>query len=253
MDTTKDPLLIAAAIAALILLLLFAGFLVIITRFQKKAFYIRNKAALAKLEVLEKERDRMARDLHDELSPLLTRIFMQVDVCSNRYGSAVATFLAPTKQNLSHLIDRVGEIIKNIDNQHIINQGLEPSVRVILEQYKSLQKLNYRFRYDVKEPLPRPVTTGLYLIILELLQNTLKHAEATGIELKIWQWRSFLFFYYKDNGANLSYPANPSGIGLQSLQQRIELMGGFRETHHQPEKAFQFHVPLNTLNHESRG
>lgn len=61
MDTTKDPLLIAAAVAALILLLLFAGFLVIITRFQKKAFYLRNKAALAKLEVLEKERDRMAR------------------------------------------------------------------------------------------------------------------------------------------------------------------------------------------------
>lgn len=71
MDTAKDPFLIAAAIAAIILLLLFAGFLIIITRFQKKAFHIRNKAARAKLEALEKERDRIARDLHDELGPWL--------------------------------------------------------------------------------------------------------------------------------------------------------------------------------------
>ncbi len=250
MDTAKDPFLIAAAIAAIILLLLFAGFLIIITRFQKKAFYIRNKAARAKLEALEKERDRIARDLHDELGPLVTRIFMQVDVCCNRYCNPVAEFLAPAKQNLSILIDRVGEIIKNIDNRHTIEQGLEPSVRTVLEQYRSLQQLDYRFYYKVKNPLPHQVTTGLYLIVLELLQNTIKHAGATGITLKIWQWRGFLFFHYKDNGAKTAYPEQAGGIGLQSLQQRVDLLGGFRETHRQQEKEFQFHIPLKPFHHE---
>ncbi|SDC79359.1 sensor histidine kinase [Niabella drilacis] len=244
MDTTKDPLIITAAVVLFIMLLLFAVVLTFIIRAQRQFYANSSKTVLSRLEILETERTRIARDLHDELSPMLSRVFMYVDVCSNRYGPAVSDFLLPPKDILSHLIERVAEIIKNLEDERIIKNGLQQSILTILEQYRHLQQLQSTFYYKVKSPLSRAATIGLYLILLELIQNTLKHAHASAIEVQIWQWRSFLFFNYKDNGSGTCFSGNPDGTGLKSLQQRIELLGGTPEANTQPGNGFQFHIPL---------
>ena len=161
-------------------------------------------------------------------------------------------FLHPAKENLSQLISRVGDIIKNIDNKRISESSLEQSVLKILEQYRVMQQLQYRFLYRVKGKLPIPVKTELYLIVMELLQNTIKHARATAITLKIWQWRDLLFFYYTDNGVRPALPMPANGLGLQNLQHRIEHLGGMPEYPLHPRKSFQFHIPLQPIKHESQ-
>ncbi|MBO9620829.1 MAG: hypothetical protein J7539_17530 [Niabella sp.] len=193
---------------------------------------------------------RIARDLHDELTPMLTQAFMCVDVCSNRYGAAVADFLAPSKEILGEAINRMADIIKNLDDSRVLERGLKQSVLKVLEQYRELQQLQFTFNYTVKKELPRAVTLGFYRILLELVQNTIKHAHASAIEVQIWEWRSFLFFYYKDNGANAWLPLNPEGTGLKSLQHRIELLGGIYESRRNG-KDFQFRIPLKPVKNGS--
>ncbi len=247
MDSAQNPILVAAAIIALILLLLFAGFVVIVVRFQRQIYRARNKALAIKLETLEQERLRIARDLHDELSPMLTRVFSYVNVCGKRYGPQVAAFLNPANETLDILIARVREIIKNLDHERILQRGLAASVQEVLVQYQELQVLDYTFTYTVKQALPGPVTIGLYRIFMELIQNTIKHAQASAVSLTIWQWRSFLFFSYTDNGVPM--PAEPvsKGLGLESLRLRIELLGGCSEQPASSEKIFQFHIPLPSI------
>jgi ligand-binding sensor domain-containing protein/signal transduction histidine kinase len=197
----------------------------------------RYRARLRRLElerVTERERARIARDLHDELGSSLTRISMLSDLAQTRENS------------VEQLTARVGKI-----SQFAIRtaRSLDEIVWAVNPQYDSLRSLleyltqfarelfedtNVHCRFHIPEDLPRALLPpemrhNIFLAVKEALTNALKHAGATEVSLRAQIVGDQVEISVQDNGAGFD-PGLPETVaarsGLKNMRQRIEGLGG---------------------------
>lgn len=178
----------------------------------------------------EKERKRIAADLHDGLGPVLSAI--------NLYYQAYLD--APDPVSKSDIEIKLKEIIKNtMDDVSRISHNISPNVLenhglvFALESFISHIAANENIKFDLnfenifRFGLKNELT--LYRTITELLNNTYKHAAATLISITITQQDQLLKVFYKDNGKGFSVAEkmqNKSGLGLANIQSRIQSLNG---------------------------
>jgi signal transduction histidine kinase len=75
--------------------------------------------------------------------------------------------------------------------------------------------------------MPWPVTLGLYRILMELINNTIKHSGATTIEIGLAAMENgFFSCTYTDNGHGFNTDANDGGLGLKNIQGRVNALKG---------------------------
>lgn len=243
MHPSQDPIIITALVTSLILCGLFTVFVIIIVSTQRRYYARQQTAFRSEVDTLKKERIRIAADLHDELSPMLTLAYRQVEAVVEQRQNA-AELLPLAKSNLKTLITRISEVIYNMDDERIIKDGFEHSVRLFLRQHVMLSNLQVRFSCTLRKELSPQYTISLYRMLQELVQNTIKHSKASFIVISIKEWQGFLYFYYADDGASYAQAAIHEGMGLKSLQHRAMLLGGSLEVEHRNGAHYHFQIPV---------
>jgi signal transduction histidine kinase len=183
----------------------------------------------AEIEAVEKDRKRIAADLHDEIGPLLTGIKLQLsnmpvdgdakknaDIIrrhiNNMHDSllTITHDLLPNTLEQNGLFEAVGEFLGEIEMQSSIS---------VTYHVSSLAEASVRSQDKVH----------IYRIVTELVQNTVKHAEAKRIVLIIDIKKDKLHLFYRDdgNGFNLKKDLyGKRGLGLKNIHSRIELLQG---------------------------
>lgn len=178
----------------------------------------------------EQERQRFAKELHDGLGPLLSVIKMLV---SGLDGNNQAELNVRIKQNLRQAVDEavdgVREISANISPHILNNFGLKDAVEAFIKRMRHGDDFRICFTTNLhEERFSYNVEVILYRVICELINNTLKHAKATGITIDLQSEDGMLYLEYSDNGIgfDVNGVSKYGGMGLDNMRYRLQSCNG---------------------------
>lgn len=171
----------------------------------------------------EEERRRLRRELHDGLGPALAGLTLQVDTIRNRVGA--------TEADEALLTLRAGIQETVLDVRRIV-EGLRPAALDDLGLVEAVHQLAGRSRSpevevvaDALPRLPAAVEVAAYRIVQEALTNASRHAQASRVTVDLAMTPGGLTVTITDNGTGQVTP-RPGGIGLDSMRERAEQIGG---------------------------
>ncbi|MCX7696788.1 MAG: Cache 3/Cache 2 fusion domain-containing protein [Bacteroidales bacterium] len=198
----------------------------------------------------EKERQRIARELHDGLGPLLSTLKLYVGELS---GDITRQEKEDLLQHIHEIIDESIQNIRQIANNlmpSIINDyGLIKAIEHFCEKINKTNTINIHFEYDIqKERINSDLELILFRIISELINNTLKHANAENINILLIQQEQKLYVFYKDDGIGfdpqLILQQESTGLGLKSIISRIKSINANYFVSSSPGKGFSFKLEV---------
>ena len=178
----------------------------------------------------EKERKRIASDLHDGLGPVLSAVnlFFQAYVDAPK-GAEKKSIETKLKLIIDEAIADVSRISHNISPHILEKYGLAVALKSFIDQLNKGEKMKIELHIDPLDRFELKHELTIYRSISELINNTIKHANASRIEIHFEQAATMLTIRYEDDGHGFSNPqtlAESNGIGIQNIQNRIQSLGG---------------------------
>jgi signal transduction histidine kinase len=215
---------------------IFFFFIVYQKRLLKKELEINRIKAEQQKEILkntvqaqEKERKRIARDLHDEVGAMLSVVKLNVGRIEKKSTDSKPRSLATeTKSYLDDVINQVRRISRDLMPPSLEKLGLSFALEEMVnwinksDQVKiELSRKSKPARFDIKKEL------AVFRIVQELINNALKHSNASKIFIKIRFAENYMAVSVADNGVGFNPDKlEKTGLGLKNLESRAELMGG---------------------------
>ncbi len=198
---------------------------------QQKLNEQQQKATINILAAEEKERKRIASDLHDGVGQLMTAAWLNIQAI-NENAKNTDSETKELLQKTMHLVDEsckeVRAVSHNMMPNALLKKGLVNAIREFLQQINvKSTKINLQTE-GLNNPLPNHVETVLYRVIQESVNNVIKHAQATSLDISINQDETGIDVMIEDNGKgfNFSEANKKDGIGLQNIKSRIEYLKG---------------------------
>ena len=188
---------------------------------------------------IERDRARIAKDIHDDLGAGLTQIMLQSALARRNPQQDVQTHLGQISETARELIRAMDEIVWAVNPQNDTLEGLVTYICKFAQEY--LMVAGVRCRLNLPAQLPPYVLStearhNLFLAIKEALNNVVKHARATEVRLELSVQPKGFTFLIRDNGQGLaSSAAAPAGLssdrissghGLGNMTKRLEAIGG---------------------------
>jgi signal transduction histidine kinase len=202
--------------------------------------------ASALLEGQENERRRIIKDLHDGVGQLLTAIRMRVEMLED--GSGLKEEI---KKQINETIAEVRRISYNVMPQALVDFGLEAALQGLCDSMKRYSNLEIDFHY-VKEfdhTLNFDISTALFRIAQEGLNNVVKYAQASSVNLHIIDKEDEIYLMLEDNGRGFdeSKLNADSGMGLQNIRERAAILNGYADIHSIPGEGtvIEVHIPIS--------
>ena len=236
MDAYETTIYIAVLITAIVVATILFFFAFSIIRQQGKNIDLYRQNIQAEISTLEKERTRMAKDLHDELGPMLSAIKLSV---TQRSADE-----ATREQQLNFAGDQIDEVIHrlrgiagNLMPTILLRKGLVAAIREFIQKANAYSSCDIQFRYLLTTPLGTERELHIFRMIQEAVHNALKHAACTQVKLQIKEEKNQLYIACQDNGRGFSPQGvmqTSGGLGLINLQSRAEILGGKVNVQSQP-------------------
>lgn len=201
------------------------------SRLQQEIMRQQEIATKAVLTAEEDERKRIARDLHDGVGQMMSAAKMNLSA----FESDINLMNTQHQASLSKIISLVDESCKEIrsfSHKMIPNALLESNLGLAVRDFvdkidkKSLQV--HLYTENMEERMGSNMETILYRIIQECVNNVIKHADATKLDISIIKDEKLLTVTIEDNGKGFD-PMNKDrfqGIGLKNIHTRVEYLKG---------------------------
>jgi signal transduction histidine kinase len=252
MDAPATPLSNAIVITAIVIACLLLYFIGNMVSRQRKRLELQRRYFLDETALLEKERTRIARDIHDELGPLLTATRMQLQRLQQEAGEEQQAMFRKTEEQLAHLTRRLREIAANLTPAVLVRKGLKNAIHDFLERSEELSPIRFSFICTLRTNLPPSFSIHLYRIVQEIVHNAIRHSRATQLAIRISEDRGRLYLSVMDNGQGFTPPPvleESEGMGLRSIYSRTAMLGGLVECVSAPGKGVDYFIdiPLKSI------
>ncbi len=209
---------------------------------------VEKKILDAVLRTEEQERERFAKNLHDDLGPLLSSIKMYINSLNTANNEEKQEFIIT---QLNEVVREAIQTTKEVSNDlspHILqNYGLVSAIDNFLHKVPTTIRIVFTNSLHA-ERYSNSVENSLYRIIKELVNNTLKHAYANEIRLQIEERGNALHLSYADNGKGFEMENNKipssSGMGLSNIVSRAKTLNANYEFHTGLNKGFTFKITI---------
>jgi two-component system, NarL family, sensor kinase len=179
------------------------------------------------LETVADERARLGRDLHDGIAPLLAGAGLTAEAL--RKGMTPGT---PDEQDAERLASRlrnaateIRRLAHDLQPAPVDDRGLEAALADYIATLDVPEMPKIRLHSDIAGSLPAAVGQAAYLVVLEALNNVVRHAHAQQCELTVTLASGELVVRVGDDGVGLGQPY-VSGIGITSMRSRVQALGG---------------------------
>lgn len=167
------------------------------------------------------ERNRIAREIHDNVGHMLSRSILQVGALLTIHKEE------PLHEQLTNvnttLNDAMNSIRESVHDLH--NESLDLRQAVLEATNELKDRCRIRLDYDMPEHVKRNVKYCLISIVKEAMANIAKHSNADRITLILREHPGFYQMSIEDNGTDIRISENP-GIGLSNMTDRVEALGG---------------------------
>jgi signal transduction histidine kinase len=203
----------------------------------------------------EKERSRIAAELHDDFSQRIALLSIGLEnVADELPDSSVSV-----KRQLQKLFDSASELGADIHTvSHRLHSstleslGLVPGVTALCKEFTDRYGIEIDFSTDnIPRRINQDVALCLFRIIQEGLQNFKKHSGVAKAQVKLWTARDKILVSVCDRGRgfDLKEITNKAGLGIRSMEERARLLGGQFEIHSEPTRGtrIEARVPLQPV------
>lgn len=205
------------------------------------------------ITVQEREQKRIAQDLHDELGAALSMMRMHLMLIEQKCDALPEDMLISV-HHARQLSEAAMASTRSISHQLMPPQleafGLLKTLEAIARQINSGGNIVINLVNDLPaDELPFPVNLGLYRIAMELMNNTIKHAQANQVDILLAVEGKQVIFKYSDDGIGLQ-PNQAQGLGHKSIEARVSALEGTVEmgnNSQQPGFYALIQIPLEAI------
>lgn len=209
----------------------------------------------ATIDGQERERRRIASDLHDDVGALLSALKLNVMHLEGlpETPPAQQEFLGQTRDMLENGLIQVRRISHDLLPPTLCRFGLRKALEELVNQLQSSGEMECRLTFNVfPERLPSHIELPIFRIIQELVANTLKHADANVITIQATTVSEQWSIEYRDNGKGMSPNTHNHGLGINNMHSRLKTIGGVLEFHAPPGGGFGARIQIpKTESHDT--
>jgi PAS domain S-box-containing protein len=180
----------------------------------------------ATIEATEKEREGIGRELHDNVTQILTTARLCLDCISNNHPSR--DMIDRSRNTITSAIEEIRSLSKSMIQSFHREVGLKLSIEDLVEGVQIANKfvISLDFYLPDEQLLDDKLKMTVFRIVQEQLNNIIKHAEATEVALSIHQYDEVLSLVIVDNGKGFNVLEKRKGIGISNITNRAELFNG---------------------------
>ena len=211
----------------------------------------------SKEEILENERHRLARELHDSVSQQLFAAMMIMSALNEtiEQGANTTDFskqIQMVAKILSMAQSEMRALLLHLRPINLEGRSLKQGIEQLLVELQS--KVELKIIYDVEEVSIQPsIENELFRMVQELLSNTLRHAKASELELYLNQTANQLVLRIQDDGVGFDTSKKKAGsYGLLNVKERISSVGGTVKIISIPNQGTSIEIKIPLIDNEVR-
>lgn len=200
--------------------------------------------AQAAVNAQEKERADVGKELHDNISQMLTSTKLFLDIQRNKTPDEL---IDRSIKNINTIITEIRNISRSLVPSSIEDLGLIASLNDLLDNIRITNIINVEFYpdADVETLINANYKLTLYRIVQEQINNIVKHASATYAQIELFHDDGYIELVITDDGQGFDTHTAKKGHGLKNMRSRAELLNGSMEIITAPGKGckLKIHIP----------
>ena len=239
MDSRQAEIYLVFTLATLFIIAILLYFVFRIIQKQRQLMRVQREVVKIEMATLEKERARIASDLHDDIGPLLAAIKYRVAVVAPD-NERDQKELDLCTDHLNEAIVRLRQVTHNLLPATLERRGLVEAIQDLAASTEQLHPLKIELITDLRVPLSKESEIHLYRVVQEGLANCIQHAAATCFQIKLTADRRALSLQLIDNGMGITkkVPADAHrGRGIAGFRNRATMLVGQFTIDSEPEKG----------------
>jgi signal transduction histidine kinase len=197
----------------------------------------------------ENERQRLARELHGNIGPLMLSVKMGLEqLLSGNKKMPPAEDCQKLLELQTQAIRELRIATSRLAEGYLYQEDINKAIENLLQKYSELSDLRI---YSKKDGLPGNLNIAfryhLFRIIEESLTNAVIHSNASKISFRLWISNKMLYMYIMDNGHGMNRPILDKDRGLWLMQQRAKLLNGAFQIETVPGKYFRVSLEASIM------
>ena len=201
-------------------------------------------------EIVEKERKRIARDLHDTVSQELFAANMILSGVTGQVSHLDSQQLQSQLTGVTEILDTAQRdlrvLLLHLRPTELEGRSLVAGFQVLVNELRDKSEMEVTFEHEVRD-LPKQIEEHIFRIAQEIISNTLRHAEASRMDIFLIQRPHELQLKMADNGVGFEQTGEEEmSYGLRNIRERVADMAGTLKILTAPKKgvAIDIRVPL---------
>ena len=208
-----------------VLAVLVIFFIVTIIRYQRRKVAFDEEKIKAEFNYLDKERERIAFDLHDDLGASLSAIKLRLQ-CLKNVDAESASIIKFSEFHIDQVMRKLRRISFNMMPGVLQRRGLNEALKELIDLMTDSINITVNYQCDV-ETFNHGTAIHIYRIVQEILNNIVKHSKATLVSFTIAKIKNNIELRIKDNG--IGFDKNLmikecGGLGLHNIAARADLL-----------------------------
>jgi signal transduction histidine kinase len=193
------------------------------------------------IEAQEKERTRIARELHDDIGQRLALLAVELEQLrqnSPDLSVEVRTRVGELQNQTSEIATDVQSMSHDLHSSKLEYLGLTTAVKGFCQELSKQQSVEVLFAHDdIPSSIPKEVSLCLFRVIQEALQNAVKHSGVRHYDVELRYVSDAISITVRDSGRgfDVEQAMNTRGLGLTSMAERLRLVDGRLSVDSQPQ------------------
>jgi len=242
MSKEQTDLYTSIILISLIFLIIVIGLVILVTTYyrkkrihldEKKLLHQKFEAELLKsqIEVQEQTMQTIASNLHDNIGQLLSLTNLTLASINIHDQEKASKKIDNSTELVNKSIKELRELAKLLQGEKLLEKGIGYALAQEIDWLKKSEVYQITFSNQLEEHLEASPEKDLIILRLfqEIINNIIKHAQATEIIISLAQKQDNLFITIEENGVGFNYQAiskNSNGLGLHTIEKRIKLIEG---------------------------
>jgi PAS domain S-box-containing protein len=202
-------------------------------------------------ELQEKERKRIAREIHDSVIQILITAKMHLDTMESRHSNEYKRTLEDTIKQLNGAITELRRISHNLHPIFIEDIGLEEAIKSMLKNFEKRTSIQVVIGKDeFCDKISSDFEINIYRIIQEIINNIERHSEATDVNIDFECIENSFIIKVRDNGKGFDVDKSIQIVGeevkyvIRNIRERVDLLNGSYEINSAPGKGTEIIVKV---------
>lgn len=201
------------------------------------------------IQTEEKEKSYFSKELHDGLGPLLSTIKLYLQWSTRQKSSELRDeILQKAEKILEEALMTVTEISNKLSPHLLQDYGLTSAIQSFVNKLVTTSVVKVNFKSNLERRLDLEIEVAFYRAIIECVNNTIKHAQAKNIEIKLNDMGNHIVLKYIDDGIGFDYDkviSEQKGLGLFNLKNRIQTIGGKLRLSSEPGHGVDYQITID--------